>query len=260
MRTAKNFQLCFQSLYKILGLEVVIFEDITVLNANTCTPDFNLIFDINTKDRKTKKYRQNLSSALSYANSKEYPFYIIRNEKNHFYINNIIKQFAFYKLEQNSTCMLCYHNINYTCFTHQIYTVQRVSTKSMMEDYCNIVSESFGVSLSDIKKIFYSEYFLQKNAQHILFLLYNTEKKPISTSMLYMPQDKTKGAGNYCWGTLPKYRNNGAMDILIKKMLNFLQKKGYSISVCHCYNTSINLAKKNGFISQGKIFYFSNIK
>lgn len=253
-----NFRFCFESLYKEIGLEVVNYGSIFVTYANSNIPEFNMIFDTDINLDDMSNYNSNLNKALIFATTKNKPFFFIQENIQNSYSSDLLPEYNFSKVAIDVSCMIYHHNKN--CFVEedQNYSVKKVSNNIMLEEYCEILSEAFEVPLNEIKKVFFSSYFLSAKAVHTLYILYKKDNLPVAVSMLYLPEDKDKAAGHYCWGTKRNFRNKGAMSFLAKRMIYIAQDKGYKDSVGQCHNTSIGLAQRIGFLKKGYLNYYLN--
>lgn len=239
-------------MYEALGLEVVHFGRVTLLNSDSSVPDFNMIFDMGNHG---EHHHENLKNTLLYARTKNNPFLLIRQEDQDHSTLQVLNELKIDKIDQEITSMLHSHDKPHVN-DKKSYKVRKVCTEEMMEISCLILSEAFEVSLSNIKKVFFSQYFLNECTIHPFFITYNSINKAVAASMLYLPHNKYVGAGHYCWSTRPQYRNKGAMYFLVGEMINIVQNKGYSKSVAQCLSTSTRLAQATGFSINGRLNFF----
>lgn len=253
-----NIQLLFNSLYTLAGHCVKKFGDIELAYSGTNSAAVNLIFYLGVA-----KNPGELEKCMQYTNDLETQMLFVTKQSRVQEVENTLSKYNF-KPAGYATCIELEHK-NYIAREDSNpfgYVVKRVKDSSVLRDWCLICDEVFAMGMGDSLKTFESvaPYLFQQNSPYQMYILYDKDQRPITVSLLYLPEDKSMKAGHYFWGTKSENRSNGAMTFLVDKMIKTANKKGFKSSVAQCYDTSLGIAKKLGFKEDGDVFVlFSNM-
>ena len=223
----QNLQSCFALLYNKAKHEVARFGNIVLAYGASESHDYNLISGSAEVYQSVDAYKRDLEEALSYASNKNSPFLFVQSDVNPVDVEEILAVYKFKKVGKVTCASIDHNSRSYNEESSSIYCVKRVNSQQMLEDWCAIVDEAFGMLPGDTKKVFSpaSESLLQDKTAFPLFMLYNNNNEPIATSLLYLPEDKTLSAGHYCWATKTNFRNKGAIDFFNQKNGRLCQGK-----------------------------------
>lgn len=254
-----NLQGCFESLYKAANHKVKNFDNIALVDSALKGVDYNLIFNLEPSSTRSED-EKSLKMAFSAANETLNPFLFLQDKDINYKIDDLLNQYKFAHVGQ----------VNYLSIDHSSYKLQhnesqefeviQVKNDNRLNDWSNIIDESFHMVTGNTKSVFGPaiSYLFGGKSKHNLFILYDQEQTPISASLLYLPEDNNLEAGHYCWATRAEHRNKGAMSFLVREMLSIASNKGFKTSVAQCHAEALKLAKNIGFKSKGFLDIFSN--
>jgi GNAT superfamily N-acetyltransferase len=197
---------------------------------------------------------------MIYADKLTNPFLFIQPKNIEYDVKSLLGEYNFHHVGQ-VTCVLINHSNFDKDDENNGGKIVCVNNTAKFEDWCHIVEVAYNMKKGMSRQVFEpcKPYLFSEDSEHKLFILYHSDGTPISASLLYLPKDKNREAGHYCWGTDPKYRNKGAMSFLVKEMIRIAKEAGFSCSVAQCYDQSLNIAKKVGFQAQEALEVFSNM-
>lgn len=254
-------QSCFVSFYEQAKHVIYTCGKIVVAVGGSLGADFNLVFDLSSI-ADPQSHEISLKQALrhvSQANKIDFLYVTPADRKEK--IQSILADNHFQKVGQ-ATCVSFDHaSLKKDTKKQDAYVAKRVQDAEAFKKGCAMIDEAFRLPKGDALKVYGPaiNYVLSSETRHPLYILYEAQtQEPVSIAMLYLPEDKDEPAGHFCWGTRAHYRKKGAMSFLIQKMLHVAADKGYKRSVAQCYETSLRLAQRLGFQTQGILDVYAN--
>ena len=252
---ANNLQQVFIDLYQDAKFTIKNFGDIVICDSGSPSANFNIVFHYTVEQLA-------LTQACRYIADQKHPFLLVQPEQLEItaapeYLNTLYKN----GLQKVGTATLVAVNFADAALANRKpMQVQQVNNPAMLQEWCDIADQSFGLANGCSAACFLPvrELLCRQDYQIKLYLGFDANLVAVATSMLYLPKDANKPAGHYFWGVKDGYRNQGVMSNMVQNMIHRAQEHGFANSVAQCFATSLGLAEKLGFKKYGAISLYAN--